>query len=133
MIGEPTGTSQKFCRQMVSAVKEYFLSTHEVDLPDHVITAIPLNGEGKAEERVKKLYQHLVSNVDWLEALSSADVILWATHSQGTPVSVMLLRQLLENGHVHSEKQPICLLAMAGIGHGPFPAFKGNLIVKVII
>lgn len=133
MIGEPTGTSSKFCEQMASGVKLYFQTEHGVTLPSNAITMVPLEGEGKVEDRVNQLYTRLVENSTWLEAVSSADVILWATHSQGTPVSIMLLQRLLERGHVHIIRQSVCLLAMAGISHGPFPALKGSLIVKVIV
>lgn len=131
MIGEPTGTSLKFCEQMASGVKLYFQTEHGVTLPTNAITMVPLEGEGKVEDRVNQLYSKLIENSSWLEAVSSADVILWATHSQGTPVSIMLLQRLLERGHVHIIRQSVCLLAMAGISHGPFPALKGSLIVKV--
>lgn len=131
MIGEPTGTSIKFCEQMVSGVKLYFESEHQVTLPDDAITMVPLEGEGKVEDRVNQLYTKLIDNSKWLEAVSSADVVLWATHSQGTPVSIMLLQRLLERGHIHVIRQSICVLAMAGISCGPFPALKGSLIVKV--
>ncbi|EPB85541.1 hypothetical protein HMPREF1544_07630 [Mucor circinelloides 1006PhL] len=130
MIGEPTGTSIKFCEQMVSGVKLYFESEHQVTLPDDAITMVPLEGEGKVEDRVNQLYTKLIDNSKWLEAVSSADVVLWATHSQGTPVSIMLLQRLLERGHIHVIRQSICVLAMAGISSGPFPALKGSLIVK---
>lgn len=130
MIGEPTGTSTKFCEQMMLGVKQYFRDTHRITIPDRALTCIPLEGEGKVQERVNKLYHSLVNNPVWLDALASADVVFWATHSQGTPVSVMLLHRLLEEGRIHSS-QPICLLAMAGIAHGPFPWLKGSLIVKV--
>ncbi|OAD79309.1 hypothetical protein PHYBLDRAFT_98426, partial [Phycomyces blakesleeanus NRRL 1555(-)] len=130
MVGEPTGTSTRFCEQMSTAAKLYFQAEHNVQLPDSAITCVPLEGEGKVEDRVNKLYSSLLANSVWLDAVSSADVILWATHSQGTPVSVMLLQRLLERGHVHVHRQSVCLLAMAGISHGPFPALKGSLIVK---
>lgn len=131
MIGEPTGTSIKFCEQMASGIKLYFESVHQVTLPDDAITMVPLEGEGKVEDRVNQLYTKLIDNSKWLEAVSSADVVLWATHSQGTPVSIMLLQRLLERGHIHVIRQSICVLAMAGISSGPFPALKGSLIVKV--
>jgi hypothetical protein len=92
---------------------------------------VPLEGEGKVNDRVQFLYNKLLENSVWLEAVSSADVILWATHSQGTPVSVMLLERLLEKGLVHTTRQSLCMLTMAGISHGPFPSLKGSLIVKV--
>ncbi|KAF7731671.1 hypothetical protein EC973_008842 [Apophysomyces ossiformis] len=130
VIGEPTGTSPRFCEQMVAALKQYFEHEHGIVLPDDLITCVPLQGEGKVEDRVNKLYNNLLDNSSWLESVSSADIIFWATHSQGTPVSVMLLRRLLERGHVHLFRQSVCLLAMAGIACGPFPALKRNLIVK---
>ncbi|OBZ83772.1 hypothetical protein A0J61_08176 [Choanephora cucurbitarum] len=130
MIGEPTGTSIKFCEQMALGVRKYFEREHQVMLPLSAITVVPLEGEGKVEDRVNQLYAKLIENSEWLEAVSSADVVLWATHSQGTPVSVMLLQRLLERGHIQLIRQSLSVLAMAGISHGPFPALKGNLIVK---
>ncbi|KAI9493652.1 hypothetical protein BDB00DRAFT_821992 [Zychaea mexicana] len=130
MIGEPTGTSQKFCKQMMAALEQYLKTEHQLTLSDDAVTVIPLEGEGKVEERIHKLFLQLVSNLEWLEAISSADIILWGTHSQGTPVSVMLLHQLLQGGHIHLHRQSVCMLAMAGIGHGPFPSLQGSLIVK---
>ncbi|KAI7900078.1 uncharacterized protein BX663DRAFT_439993 [Cokeromyces recurvatus] len=112
---------------MLAAIKLYFQSEHQVILPDDAITLVPLEGEGKVEDRVNHLYSQLLDNSEWLEAVSSADVIMWATHSQGTPVSLMLLHRLLERGHVHLIRQSITVLAMAGISQGPFPALKGNL------
>jgi hypothetical protein len=68
---------------------------------------------------------------EYKESIASADVILWTTHSQGTPVSTILLRRLIEDEIIHIKRQPICMLAMAGISHGPFPSLKGNILVKV--
>lgn len=121
----------KFCEQMTAAVKKYFNDMHSLDIPDEAIINIPLQWEGKVLERVQKLHEYLIS--DWKEAIQSADVILWATHSQGTPVSAILLRQLIEENVIQVDRQPICMLAMAGISHGPFPSLKGSLLVKVII
>ncbi|KAI9478597.1 MAG: hypothetical protein EXX96DRAFT_483984 [Benjaminiella poitrasii] len=112
---------------MAAAIKLYFQSEHQVILPNNAITLVPLEGEGKVEDRVNHLYAKLLDNSEWLEAVSSADVIMWATHSQGTPVSLMLLHRLLERGHIHLIRQSVTLLAMAGISQGPFPALKGNL------
>ncbi|OAD80629.1 hypothetical protein PHYBLDRAFT_105183, partial [Phycomyces blakesleeanus NRRL 1555(-)] len=130
VMGEPTGTSEKFCEQMSMAAKYYFESEHGVKIHDNSITMIPLQGEGKVEERVDKLFNSLVNNPAWMSALISADVILWATHSQGTPVSTLLLRRLLDRELVNVQRQAVSLLAMAGICYGPFPTLKGSLIVK---
>ncbi|KAI9029069.1 hypothetical protein CLU79DRAFT_696448 [Phycomyces nitens] len=115
---------------MSMAAKYYFESEHGIKLHNSSITMIPLQGEGKVEERVDKLFNSLVNNPAWITALISADVILWATHSQGTPVSTLLLHRLLEKGFVNLQRQAVSLLAMAGICYGPFPTLKGNLIVK---
>ena len=129
MIGEPTGTSQKFCEQMTLAVKKYFLDNHDLTIPDKSITSIPLLWEGKVQERVDKFYDLI--QTQWIESIKEADIILWATHSQGTPVSIILLQKLIESSIIRPRQQPMCLLAMAGISHGPFPTLKGNLLVKV--
>lgn len=129
MLGEPTGTSAKFCEQMTLAVKRYFHQRHDLEIPDQAIVNIPLQWEGKVLERVDKLYADLLS--DWKQTLESADVVLWVTHSQGTPVSAMLLKKLIDQSIIQVDKQPVCMLAMAGISHGPFPTLKGNLLVKV--
>ncbi|GAN05774.1 conserved hypothetical protein [Mucor ambiguus] len=128
MVGEPTGTSIKFCEQMTAAVKKYFEHTHSITIPDESIVNIPLQWEGKVLERVEKLYSFIES--DYKKVIEGADIILWATHSQGTPVSAILLRKLIEEGIIQVNRQPICMLAMAGISHGPFPSLKGNLLVK---
>lgn len=129
MIGEPTGTSTKFCEQMSAAVKKYFETTHQLVVPEESITRIPLQYEGKVLERVEKLYELVMA--DWQKTIQEADVIFWVTHSQGTPVSAILLRKLLEEGLIQEPRQHVCMLAMAGISHGPFPALKGNVLVKV--
>jgi hypothetical protein len=116
---------------MTVAVKKYFHETHNFDIPDEAIISIPLQWEGKVLERVNKLYESITT--DWEEAIASADVILWATHSQGTPVSAILLKKLIEEKMIEVDRQPICMLAMAGISHGPFPSLKGSLLVKVYI
>ncbi|KAI9310978.1 hypothetical protein BX666DRAFT_1126169 [Dichotomocladium elegans] len=130
VIGEPTGTSLKFCEQMAQGLKMYFSETHDLSIPSKAITTIPLEGEGKVGERVDMLYENLKSNPAWMSALAAADVIFWATHSQGTPVSAILLHRLMEEMLVRVPEQPVCFLAMAGISHGPFPSLKGNLLVK---
>ncbi|KAI9262862.1 hypothetical protein EDC94DRAFT_634759 [Helicostylum pulchrum] len=109
---------------MTCAVKTYFQETHNLEIPDKAITNIPLQWEGKVTERVNKLYEYLIS--DWKQHLESADIILWVTHSQGTPVSAILLKQLIEESIIQTDKQPVCMLAMAGISHGPFPSLKAD-------
>ncbi|KAF8941224.1 hypothetical protein BGZ58_001028 [Dissophora ornata] len=134
VIGEPTGTSKKFCDEMDLALKDY-LKLHNVELGDDDITLIPLEGEGIVMNRVELLYQNLVKNETWKNALHEADLVLVATHSQGTPTSTLLMARLINEGMMRVQEgdpkmQRIGILAMAGISHGPFPSLKGNLIVR---
>ncbi|GJJ73786.1 hypothetical protein EMPS_06144 [Entomortierella parvispora] len=134
VIGEPTGTSKKFCDEMGLALKDY-LKLHNVELKPENISLIPLEGEGKVLNRVEILYQNLVKNEEWKNALHEADLVLVATHSQGTPTSTILIARLIDEGLLrvkeHDPKmQRVGILAMAGISHGPFPSLKGNLIVR---
>lgn len=130
MIGEPTGTSEKFCGRMNDALKAYLLDHYGIDLPDQAITQIPLSCEGKVEVRLNKLYAKLLSTPHWMLALTEAEHVLVAAHSQGTPVSVMLLSRLIRDGLLDPNTQRTCILAMAGVSHGPFAFLKENYIVK---
>ncbi|KAK3842892.1 MAG: hypothetical protein J3R72DRAFT_441939 [Linnemannia gamsii] len=134
VIGEPTGTSQKFCDEMDLALKEY-LDQHQKILDPQDIVKIPLEGEGKVLERVELLYQNLVRNHAWRRAVQEADLVLVATHSQGTPTSILLMARLIEEGILRVREddpamQRIGILTMAGISHGPFPFLKGMFIVR---
>jgi hypothetical protein len=130
-MGEPTGTSTKFCDQMTKAVQDYFEQRHGLTLPPDCVTQIPLQWEGKVQERVERLYSMLVDEPAALKAVQEADCIFWTTHSQGTPVSAILMDRLIRDGIIRLQRQHVCFLAMAGIAHGPFTSLKGNLIVKV--
>ncbi|KAG0051763.1 hypothetical protein BGZ83_003327 [Gryganskiella cystojenkinii] len=135
VIGEPTGTSQKFCDEMDLALKEY-LDSHGKRLDPNDVTLIPLEGEGKVLERVDLLYQQFVRNLEWRQAIQEADLVLVATHSQGTPTSVLVVARMIKEGLLRVKEddprgqQRIGMLTMAGISHGPFPFLKGNLIVR---
>ncbi|KAI8602370.1 hypothetical protein EDD21DRAFT_303840 [Dissophora ornata] len=116
------------------ALKEY-LQTHGKHLDSEDVTLIPLEGEGKVLDRVEMLHQNLIRNHAWRRALHEADLVLVATHSQGTPTSVLLLARWIEQGLLRvteddSQMQRIGVLAMAGISHGPFPFLKGNLALR---
>lgn len=117
LFGEPTGTSVKFATMQTEALKSYFLSQGRVIQNDDV-TVIPLEGEGKVEERVHKLAASLEKKQEWLDALAQADCIFVATHSQGSVVSTHLLERLIREGKVEGRK--CSLLCLAAISQGPF-------------
>ncbi|KAJ3217914.1 hypothetical protein HDU67_007065 [Dinochytrium kinnereticum] len=127
VVGEPTGTSQHFAEKMAQGCRRFFLRRYGITLKNDAITLMPLEGEGKVEERVELLYRQLIRpELDWVDKLKKADLVLVAAHSQGTPVSVILFSKLIAEGLVDPGRQRCCILAMAG----PFPPLKSNLIVK---
>jgi hypothetical protein len=132
VVGEPVGTSQYFSSKMASAVKSLFQDKFQRTLPDELVTEIPLEGEGMVESRVELLYRQLISHQRWMDDFREATHVIIAAHSQGTPVAVMLLRKLLDEGILDTEKHHTFMLAMAGVCHGPFPHLKDTLIVKYV-
>ncbi|RKP13167.1 hypothetical protein BJ684DRAFT_22862 [Piptocephalis cylindrospora] len=117
---------------MEKALRRHLSQAHGMTLAVDAVTLIPLRGEGKVESRVDRLYASLLAPQvpHWRKAVRQADLVLVATHSQGTPVSTLLLDRLIGEGMVEPTRQRIGLLAMAGISHGPFPYLRGNVIVK---
>ncbi|KAJ2398382.1 hypothetical protein GGI05_000128, partial [Coemansia sp. RSA 2603] len=67
-----------------------------------------------------------------VEKLKEADTVFVVTHSQGTPVSAMLLERLMELEIIDTHRQRVGMLAMAGISHGPFPYLKDNVVIRYI-
>lgn len=121
MIGQPTGTSVKFAQHAADAIRRWAHKHGCVD-DDVVIEKAALEGEGKIEYRVANLWS-LLQN--WMDHIKGADLVLIACHSQGVPVSVMLLEKLIEAGAVDRAKVGIC--AMAGVNLGPFAEYKGGM------
>lgn len=94
-----------------------YLTQNSHPLRDEDITVIPLEGEGKVDERVDKLATSLTSRSDWLAALAEADAIFLTTHSQGSIVLTQLLARLIDQGKVEGRK--CSLLCLAAISQGP--------------
>ena len=125
-MGQPTGTSAKFAAMM----KQVLLENYTVS-EDAVIETIELVCQGKIMDRVESHLKYLEPLVPKLQ---QADLVLFVTHSQGVPVSTMVLAQLIKDDILaspnHRKSQRIGILAMAGIHHGPFPAIKESMVVK---
>ncbi|KAJ2454045.1 hypothetical protein EV183_001768 [Coemansia sp. RSA 2336] len=66
------------------------------------------------------------------QVLRDADTVFVVTHSQGTPVSAMIIERLMELGLVDTDRQRVAMLAMAGISHGPLAHLKDNVVIKYI-
>lgn len=88
---------------MGQAILTSFEETHGIgeDQLDK-LTYIPLDGEGKIEERVEKLYKVYLSKPEWVADIRRADAIFVASHSQGCIVAVHLLSRLISQGHIRT-------------------------------
>ncbi|KAF7550004.1 hypothetical protein G7046_g8162 [Stylonectria norvegica] len=120
MIGQPTGTSLRFASLCADAIRRW-ADAHGCG--DCEIEKVALEGEGKINDRVDNLWKLMLN---WIEHIRSADLVLIACHSQGVPVSVMLLEKLIDLGIITNAKIGVC--AMAGVSLGPFPEYKSGLL-----
>lgn len=119
MIGQPTGTSIKFADNCAEAIRRW-ADVH--GSADCVIEKVALEGEGKIEARVANLWK-LLQN--WMDHIREADLVVVACHSQGVPVSIMLLEKLIDSGVIRNAKIGVC--AMAGVSLGPFPDYRNSM------
>lgn len=140
LIGEPTGTSTKFISEAETAVLRWF---HKHDT--HVeISKIALEKEGKVLDRVAFFFDVLKK---WINEINKADFVYFVAHSQGCPVTIILLAKLIEAGIIDidniitpedppisiksdDKKKIISILAMAGINNGPFYGADQTFFVK---
>lgn len=137
-IGEPTGTSMKFVSEAEQVVLKYF-QKHKRRIE---ISKIALEREGEVMDRVNFFFDVMKN---WTKELNQADFIYFVAHSQGSPVTMLLLGQLIDNGiiklentsffnaedvPVSSNKKVISILAMAGINNGPFYGADQTLFVR---
>ena len=119
VIGQPTGTSIRFANMGADAIAEWAKARGY----KCKIEKVALEGEGMIAERVDTLWKLLLN---WVDHIRRSDFVLITCHSQGVPVSVMLLSKLLEFGCLSSSVR-VGVCAMAGINLGPFGDFKSKL------
>lgn len=119
MIGQPTGTSIKFANHCAEAIRRW-ADSHGCE--DCEIEKVALEGEGRIGDRVENLWRLLLN---WIDHIRTADVIVFGCHSQGVPVTLMLLAKLLELGIITTAKVGVC--AMAGVSLGPFPDYRSSM------
>lgn len=119
VIGQPTGTSVRFSSMAADAIKKWTESRgYSCD-----VEKIALEGEGRISERVDLLWKLLLN---YMEEIRKADYIMIACHSQGVPVSIMLVAKLIAFGCVNASRVGVC--AMAGVNLGPFPDYRSRWI-----
>lgn len=122
IIGEPTGTSMKFAQVGETAV----LSWAKENNLNIEIQKIALEKEGKIFDRVEFFFDILKNSAN---DIKKADFIFVCSHSQGCPVSVILMSKLLEYGIIDENKK-IGILGMAGINIGPFFGMDRSFFVR---
>ncbi|KAI9678567.1 MAG: hypothetical protein M1817_005624 [Caeruleum heppii] len=118
VLGQPTGTSIRFATSAAEAIRKWTANQGY----DCEIEKVALEGEGRIGERVDILWK-LVLN--WIDRIQKADFVLFACHSQGVPVTMILVAKLIEFGCLSSARVGVC--AMAGVNLGPFPEYKSRL------
>jgi len=104
MIGQPTGTSIKFANHCAEAIRRW-ADSHGCQ--DCEIEKVALEGEGKIGDRVENLWRLLLN---WIDQIRKADFIILGCHSQGVPVSIMLLAKLIELGIITTAKVGVCAM-----------------------
>lgn len=121
MIGQPTGTSLRFSSLCAEAIRRWADAHGSWDCE---IEKVALEGDGRINDRVENLWKLMVN---WIDHIREADLIVVACHSQGVPVSIMLLEKLIELGIITHAKVGVC--AMAGVALGPFPDYKSSILM----
>ncbi|KAH8705085.1 hypothetical protein BGW36DRAFT_6738 [Talaromyces proteolyticus] len=119
VLGQPTGTSLKFSTMAAKAIHRW-AESHGYHCD---VEKISLEGEGRIAERVDLLWKLLLN---WMEDIRRAEFIMFACHSQGVPVTIMLVAKLIAFGCLDASRVGIC--AMAGVNQGPFPDYKSRWI-----
>lgn len=140
-IGEPTGTSDRFIKEAEKVVVDYFNNKKKFDMQ---ISKISLEKEGEIFERVDFFFEVMKR---WSSQINDSDFIYFVTHSQGCPVTIILLAKLFDSGilrlndtrlfndiaigaNVIPNKKIVSILGMAGINNGPFYGRDQTLLVK---
>ncbi|OAA71533.1 hypothetical protein ISF_02084 [Cordyceps fumosorosea ARSEF 2679] len=121
MMGQPTGTSLRFASLCADGIRRW-ADAH--GCPDCEIEKVALEGEGRIGDRVENLWKLLLN---WIDQIRKADLIIMASHSQGVPVSLILLDKLIDLGIITQAKIGVC--AMAGVALGPFPDYKSSFLM----
>ncbi|MCJ1462551.1 hypothetical protein MMC07_001153 [Pseudocyphellaria aurata] len=119
VLGQPTGTSIRFANGAASAIQRWTKSQGYCC----EIEKVALEGEGKIAERIDLLWKLMLN---WIDNIRKADLVMIACHSQGVPVTMMLVAKLIAFGCVHHSRIGVC--ALAGVNLGPFADYKSRWI-----
>ncbi|CAG8498559.1 2563_t:CDS:2 [Ambispora gerdemannii] len=121
--------SNKFCVKMAEAIRlKLKLGPNEGD-----ITSIPLDGYGTILGRYENYLKKIKGDKTKCDKIKNAKALFVVAHSQGVPVSVLLMQKLIEDGLVNPDQQKICACLMASISQGPNPRFDvGGELAKIV-
>lgn len=119
VLGQPTGTSIRFADSAANAIQKW-AQHHGYSCE---VEKVALEGEGRIAERINLLWKLMLN---WIEEIREADFVMFACHSQGVPVTMMLVAKLIAFGCVNAARIGIC--AMAGVNLGPFADYKSRWI-----
>ena len=78
------------------------------------------------ETRVESLWKLLLN---WFDQIRNADFLLFCTHSQGVPVTMMLLARLI-NFNCLNPQARLGMCALAGVSLGPFPSYQSRILER---
>ncbi|KAI8805574.1 hypothetical protein BJ742DRAFT_658933, partial [Cladochytrium replicatum] len=94
------------------AVRQYLFQQHGIALPHDAISPIPLEFEGKVDERVADAHVYLppIPPQSIRDRIETADLLMFAAHSQGVVVTAMLLALLVQEGIVRPMEQRVQLI-----------------------
>lgn len=104
IIGQPTGTSLRFANLGAEAIRRW---ADDHGQEDCEIEKVALEGEGKIPDRVNNLWTLLLN---WIDHIRHADLIIFACHSQGVPVTMILLAKLIDLGIITNAKIGVCAM-----------------------
>lgn len=132
IIGVPKGTSRRMVDMMTENIMEFSKELPEASSAQGLqIEGFALEGEGCIGERVSLHYKQLEEEGGF-DKIRTADSVIFVAHSQGAPVTALLMKKLLSEGLLDGSKQCLGLMTLAGIHHGPFPYLKENLVVRYV-
>jgi hypothetical protein len=137
VVGVPKGTSARLCAMMSEVTREYLdkqpLAYFEI-APR--IDCVPLEGEGCILERTDRHFAQLTDAIDGgktgKELIEKADSVVFVAHSQGAPVTALLVDRMINVGMLNPARQNVGILTLAGVFHGPFTPLRENLVVRYV-
>jgi hypothetical protein len=107
--GKPVVPAKEFGEEMMSSSSSAS-STTGTQFDESIEEEETVADNEPREIEVEKISNAETSN---RKKISTADAIIIAAHSQGVPVTVMLIARLIQEGVIDMEKSRVCIIGMA--------------------